>query len=359
MIEDHNLKLTEQQYRDLEIPSYSMLASISKQGVDIVKGEKVSFDFKFGSLVDCLCFEPHKVADIYYQGASPKPPTKNVKDICDIILDGITSKPGQIQQSESALGRRRSAKVTTNLLDYKGQIIAAAAKLKVYKNYTEEKLMDSVVIPGQEYFKDKLESRGKVLIKPEMWALANEAAKTLQTHKFTGKYFNHRTPGVQIIYQYKFDTKVNGRRVKGMLDCLIVNHNAKVIIPVDLKTGEEPAIHFPQLLLGYRYYIQGALYKEALESIVDSDFDLAGYVVKNFEFVFLSKQNIWKPLIYIMPDELHQAALDGFVDRYGNEHRGVWELLEDYYDCVDNGFCDYISPVEMNKGRILMDNLIQ
>ena len=358
MIEDHNLKISEQDYRDLELPSYSMLASISKQGIDVVKGEKVGFDFKFGSLVDCLCFEPHKVDDIFYAGSSPKPPTKNVKDICDILLSDIDAKPGQTQIQESALGRRKVAKITTDLIDYKTQIISAAASLGVYKNYTEEKLMESVSV-GQEYFKDRLECRGKILIKPEMWAIANAAAITLQSHRFTGKYFNHKTAGIQILYQYKFDTKVNGRRVKGMLDCLIINHNAKVIIPVDLKTGEEAAQHFPQLLLGYRYYIQGALYREALKSIVDLDFDLTGYVVNPFEFVYLSKMNINKPLIFVMPEELHDAALNGFVDRYGNDHRGVWELIEDYYDCVDNGFCDYISDTELNKGRLLMSDLIK
>jgi len=358
MIEDHNLNISEQVYRDLEIPSYSMLASISKQGVDVVKGEKMSLNLKFGSLVDHLCFEPHKVNDIYYQGASPKLPTKNVKDICDIILNNTTAKPGESQVTESALGRRRVAKVTTNLKDYKGQVIAAASALKIYKAYSEEKLMDAVMT-GQEYFKDRLESRGKVLIKPEMWALANEAAKTLQFHAFTGKYFNHKTPGVKIYYQFKFDTKVNNRRVKGMLDCLIVNHNAKVIIPVDLKTGEEAAIHFPQIMLGHRYYIQGGLYREALKNIVDTDFDLTGYTVNPFEFVYLSKMNVQKPMIFEMPETLHQAALNGFTDRYGNEHRGIYELIEDYYDCVDNGFCDYVSDVHLKKGRTIMDNLIQ
>jgi len=359
MIEDHNLKIPEQDYRDLPLPSYSMLAAISKQGVDVIQGDKASFDLKFGSLVDHLCFEPHKVKDIYYQGASPKPPTKNVKDICDIVLEKITEKPGQTQEIESALGRRKQAKITNKLVDYKDTIKAAAASLGIYKNYDENKLMSAVIGPGQEYFKDRLEARGKVLIKPEMWALANQAAVTLQQHPFTGKYFNHRTAGIQIIYQYKFDTKVNNRRVKGMLDCLIVNHNAKLIIPIDLKTGEEAGIHFPQLVLGYRYYIQGALYREALKSIVDIDFDLTGYTVKEFEFVYLSKMNIGKPLIFIMPEELHQAALNGFEDRYGNEHRGVYELIEDYYDCVENGFCDYISDVTLNKGRIIMDNLIR
>ena len=64
-IQDHNLKLTEQQYRDLELPSYSMLSSIDKQGIDVVGGVKQKFDLKYGSLVDMMCFEPHKVEDTF------------------------------------------------------------------------------------------------------------------------------------------------------------------------------------------------------------------------------------------------------------------------------------------------------
>lgn len=354
-INDHNLKLTEQQYRDLVLPSYSMLASIDKQGVDVVGGVKQGFNLKFGSLVDMMCFEPHKVDDTFYKGVSAKPPTTNVKNICDLILKSLDGPVGKIADDITPLGKRKKMKITNKLPDYTSDIIANAGKLKVYKSYSKQKLIDTVVNAGSEYFKDKITSRGKILIKPEMWLHASHTAATLISHPYTAKYFAQNVPGIEIIYQYKFDQVVNGRRCKGMLDCLVVNHKAKVIIPVDLKTGESPCKDFPMLYTSHRYYVQGALYREALKSIVDNDFELMGYTVKEFEFVYISKLNPNKPMRFLVEEDMHQAALHGFTDRYGYAYRGVYDLLEDYYFSVENNNAEYTQEELDSKGLVSMD----
>tara|TARA_R110002020_G_scaffold100855_5_gene238071 strand:- start:5632 stop:6723 length:1092 start_codon:yes stop_codon:yes gene_type:complete len=354
-IQDHNLKLTEQQYRDLELPSYSMLASIDKQGLDVVGGVKQGFNLKFGSLVDMMCFEPHRVDDVFYQGASVKPPTTNVKKICDVILSNFNGKVNETVEAVTPLGRRKSVKITNKLANYTAEILDAASKLQVYKNYSEQKTIDTVVSAGKEYFKDKITSRGKILIKPEMWLHASHTAATLISHPYTAKYFATGIPGVEIIYQYKFDAVVNGRRCKGMLDCLIINHTAKVIIPVDLKTGESPCKDFPMLYTSHRYYIQGGLYREALKSIVDNDFELMGYDVRPFEFVYISKLNPGRPMIFTVSEDMHTASLNGFTDRFGYEYTGVYELLDQYYYSVQNNNADYTFDQSSNKGRVEMN----
>ena len=354
-IQDHNLNISEENYRGLDIPSYSMLSSISQQGVDVVHGIKTSMNFKFGSLVDMMCFEPHRVDDTFYKGASVKPPTTNVKNICDLILQNIDKPIGHIAKGVSAIGRRKQKKITNELSDYRKEILASALRLKIYKTYSDDKTFDTVVNAGQEYFKDRLTSRGKTLIKPEMWKLASITAATLITHPYTSKYFAKNVPGVEIIYQYKFDTKVNGHRCKGMLDCLIVNHDAKIIIPVDLKTGEAPCKEFPRLYTSHRYYIQGALYKEALKSIVDIDFELSGYIVKDFQFIYISKLNPGKPMLFVASNDIHDLALNGFKDRYGNDHEGVLDLLEKYY-YAKNSNSDYNEDLVLTRGMVIMNS---
>jgi hypothetical protein len=355
-IQDHNLKIPEQQYRDLEIPSYSMLSSIDKQGLDVVGGVKQSFNLKYGSLVDMMCFEPHLVDDTFYKGVSAKPPTTNVKNICDVILSGIgEKKEGQIAEGVTPLGRRKEKKITGNLKDYVKEIVDAAAKLKVYKTYSEEKTINSVVSAGAEYFKDKIKCRGKILIKPEMWLACSHTAATLITHPYTAKYFTHGVPGIEIIYQYKFDTVVHGRRCKGMLDCLVVNHNLKIIIPVDLKTGEAPCKDFPMLYTMHKYHIQGALYREALIAITNNDFELMDYKVKEFEFVYISKLNPNKPMRFLVSEDMHTAAMNGFTDRYGYTHRGVLDLLDDYYYSVQNNNAEYSLEESNANGLVNMD----
>ena len=354
-IQDHNLQITEQQYRDLELPSYSMLASIDKQGLDVVGGVKKGFSLKFGSLVDMMCFEPHRVDDVFYQGASSKPPTTNVKNICDYILQNLDGNVGDVAEMATPLGRRKQMKITNKLSAYSDKILEGAIKLKVYKNYSDQKTIDTVVKAGSEYFKDKITCRGKILIKPDMWLQASATAATLISHPFTAKYFAQNVPGVDIIYQYKFDTVVNGHRVKGMLDCLIVNHKNKVIIPVDLKTGESPCKDFPMLYTLHKYHIQGALYREGIKSIVDNDFDLTGYDVRPFEFIYISKLNPHRPMRFKVTDAMHKYALDGFTDRYGHKHTGVYDLLDQYYYSVANNNADYTKEEMQTKGMVYLD----
>ena len=251
--------------------------------------------------------------------------------------------------------RRKTGVLSSNLKDYKNQIISGCIANKVLSSLSDDVKFDRIIGSSADYFKDKIKSSGKNLIKPEMWALALEVVKTLQTHFFTAKYFARNVKDIEIIYQYKFDTKVNGRRCKGMLDCLIINHALKLVIPVDLKTGEIPAKDFPQSYTGYRYYLQGALYKEALKTIVSEDFELMGYVVQPFEFVYISKLNPYKPLVFVVNDDMHLAALNGFEDVHGYKFKGVHTLLEEYYGCVEDGFCNYIEEELKVKGRIIIN----
>ena len=139
---------------------------------------------------------------------------------------------------------RKRGKIYKDLKKYNQEILDASLSLGVYKSYNDQKIIDTVVKAGSVYFKDKVASSNKVLIKPEMWQHASHTATTLMTHKYTGKYFAHDVPGIEIIYQYKFVTTINGYDCKGMLDVLIVNHNAKLIFPVDLKTGESAMQRF-------------------------------------------------------------------------------------------------------------------
>jgi len=354
MIEDHNLSMTEGNYRDLEVPSYSMLSSISKQGLDVVGGVKQSFNLKFGSLVDCMCFEPERVDELFTRGSNAKPPTQNVRVICDSILN-VINKPSTIPQNSGPFIRKSPKKVVT-LSSYSAQIVVAAKTLKVYTSYNDQRIITTVIKAGSEYFKDKIESFGKTLIKNEMWEHAAITANTLITHRFTAKYFAKGLKDVQIFYQYKFDTKVNGRRVKGMLDCLVVNHKQKLILPIDLKTGESPCKDFPILYTMHRYYIQGALYREALKTIVDNDFELSGYTVKEFEFVYISKLNPGRPMRFVVSEDMHQLALNGFTDRHGVEYQGVYELIDLYYYSKENDDADYTQEQVDNQGVMIIDS---
>jgi len=361
MIGDHNLKIPVWEYRDLDLPSYSMLSSISKAGVDIMNGDKSNgiFSLKFGSLVDDMCFETDVVMDKYYMNMSVSNPTKNVKDIVDYVLAGINKNEKKEETESFSFIKKKpissSFVDSSNLEDYKSQILLGAKANNVYAKYSEDKIIKTVLDAGTDYFKDSILCRGKVQIKKEMWDKAMETSKTLATHQFSKKYFTPE-PGVELIYQYKFTAKVNGTYTKGMLDIVMINHNTKKIYPVDLKTGELPAGKFNEVFLMHGYYIQASLYKEALRYIVSNDFELDGYTVENFEFLYISKDNVNKPIIWVVSEKIHQASLSGFTDTYGIKHKGVHGLLKEYTDCKQGMYCEYTEDVYKNEGRIMFDD---
>jgi len=352
MLSEHNLPIPEQDYRNLDYPSYSMLASIAKHGIDVMTGIKsMSFNLKFGSLVDDLCFEPTLVAGKYHQGKAAKPPTPNIKKIVDQLVIDI-KPPGS--KNPFVTPKPPSTKISL----FKPQILHACRKLKLYKSYTDEKVIESVKKQGRVYFKDLIESKDKVFINKEMWDRAIVTAHTLKTHPFSKKYFQAEA-GIELFYQFKFVTKVNGRATKGMLDCVRVDHNRKIIYPVDLKTGELPVDQFDHIMLMHKYYIQAGLYREALIYMKNSDETISDYTVAPFEFLYISKENVYKPLVWVVPEELHQATLVGFTDVYGLKHTGIHELLDQYYDCKEAKHCLYTRKDTINKGRIMLDNIVR
>lgn len=358
MIGDHNLQISEQEYRDLELPSYSMLSGISKGGIDIMAGTKNSiFVLKFGSLVDDMCFDTTKVKTKYHLAGALKSPTPNVKGIVDQVIAAVLA--GENESSSFNIVKKKKmnslSTVALDLNNYGDTIMLAAKMNNVYQSYTREKVISTVVSAGQAYFQDALTSRGKILIKKEMWDKAIDTSMTLATHQFSKSYFDIE-PGIELFYQYKFVTEVKGRRTKGMLDILKVDHNTKTIYPVDLKTGEMPVSKFPEIMLMYGYYIQAGLYRESIMSIVESDPDLNDYTVAPFEFLYISKENASKPLVYVVTERMHQASLVGFTDRYGTKHKGIIPLLKEYYDCKEGMFCQYTEEEYDQDGKIPFDD---
>lgn len=337
MIEDRLLEISEGKYRELDMPSYSLLSSISTHGIDVLGGElNIGFSLKFGSLVDDICFTPSVINDKYYRGSASTINSGNPKKIIDAVLANCNES--------SAAG----------LAYYEKEIIAAAKKLGVYAKYDDAKILSTILVEKNEnYFKDKISSIGKIHIKNDMWEQAVYAANTLKTHPFTEMYFQD-WENIQTIYQYKFVVGINGVMVKGMLDALLVNHEEKVVLPVDLKTGEVSSNDFNRSFLDYKYYLQASLYRLALLSIVESDPDLEGYTVADFEFVYLSKINLNKPVIKVVNQDLYEKGLNGFTDSFGVKHKGVYELLEIYKDYGKNKRM-YESKVYKNFGRSYLE----
>ena len=175
-----------------------MLSAIEQHGVDVIKGEKQNFNFKFGSLVDVMCFEPNRVSELFYKSKITKVPTSTHKKVVDEIIDLVLNSGKKKYSTGIGQLRRKTGVLSSNLKDYKNQIISGCVANKVLSSLSDDVKFDRIIGSSADYFKDKIKSSGKNLIKPEMWALALEVVKTLQTHFFTAKYFAKNVKDIEI-----------------------------------------------------------------------------------------------------------------------------------------------------------------
>ena len=81
---------------------------------------------------------------------------------------------------------------------------------------------------------------------------------------------------VEYIYQAKYVvdyTLPSGQivPVKIMPDLIKVNHKAKTVQLVDLKTSSDPAWNFKENFVRLAYYIQAKLYSDVMRIIMDND----------------------------------------------------------------------------------------
>jgi len=337
------LDISEQEYRDMDNMSYSTLSGISRQGKDSLTDEFVpNYATKFGILTESLLFDDYNPDD-YYVMPNNIIPTDKLKDACDIIFPKLIIDP----------------KLDENLEKYKGniKIILEHFDIDYYKNRTSESRASSIIKDTSEYWKHIKESKNKIVISQSMLEKCRAAAQTLRIHEFTkdifatDSFFNiEKQSQVKLIFNYR------GRKLKCMLDWLIIDHDNKVIKPYDLKTGSKPIEEFENSFYYWRYDIQAFLYTLAV--IIFRNKHYPEYDVEDFRFVYISRLDVSRPIIYKVNSKIHLGSFKGFY-RKGEYYKSVIKLIEEYEWYLSNEKAQYPKEVYENSGEILLaDNII-
>ena len=304
------LDINEKDYRSLPYPSYSLLSGLSKNGPLSMYGTKLDISdldsIIIGSIVDSLVTDG-KVPDNMVI-IDKKPSNKALaiiksladrKDLKDPYLLSVKNEK-QIKEECDALEYYK----TSNIKDRVGY-------LKKYNKYVKaivEHGEDAMIVSSYQY---------------------NEAL-ALTNALFTKFPFLTES---NIIPQVKIIGEVNGIKIKGMLDFIVIDHENKNIIPYDLKTGM--GVHnnfFENGFINWGYYIQSSLYKELLTQHIRAyHVEYNDYTIDNFRFMYCGRKDRL-PIIYRVTDKWHLAGLQGFKLE-NKKFTGVYELLEefDYY----------------------------
>lgn len=330
------LLITEQEYRGLPMPSYSLLKKLDDHGPRSI-GRKYTFESEsvdFGSLLDCKLLTPEIFADKFYFESVDKP-TGQALELANHLVNFC---------NENQLSLNDYINDPDEVLPFADQLSLFGSVKDPAKR--KEKFDNDLF---WNYLIAKQASKGKTVFTPDIEQECIQAEQIIRTHNKSSFLFQEEDD-VEIITQLIIIAPINGTPVRGMLDIVKIDHKKKTITPYDLKATEYRQVNFPIQFRRMKYYLQGGVYTLLLKYFF-KNLIASGYTVDNFCFLVYSRSDRY-PFIWQMSDQWIIDAQDGFSDHEGY-HKGVLALVGDYAFYMENNFFEVDRIIAENHYLLL------
>jgi hypothetical protein len=350
-------KMTESQYRALDIDSYSSI----KVFIEDRKKYYRKFVLKepvrdgdtpstiFGSLVDCLIFSPDEFDRRFTVSVTDAPKGqygKLVDELMNVTSRSVNSEGEVTRDLEDMLEEAyNNVKFDRNgtVVDFKRDSF----------DVVKRKFMGSDL---EIYYRQLREAHGKDVVEPAMVDNALNVINELRTNPITAEIINMVTSeGITIYNQFPVidnlrDCLPEGieeeeSRFKGLVDKLIIDHSTKEIHIYDLKTAWDNEGEFLNNYFKYKYYIQAALYFYLVVEWKKKQPELVEYTVRWPAFIVADSNNYKSPLIYLTDTLTITQGMRGFVikgkyypgviaaitDMIWHKRTGIWNISRENY----------------------------
>lgn len=333
--------MTEKEYRDLDIDSYSTIKlflddrkKYYKKYVlkEVVKDDKTPYTI-FGDLVDCLLTKPEEYEERFCLSVSQLPTGQYGKLVDELMKCTIAclNDEGEVTKDLEDLLLEAYNRVK---FDRDGSIVD-------FKRDSFETAKTKFIGSDLEnHYRQMREAYGKTII--EIGTLENAQAliETLKSNFVTRDIINMKTEGNMEVYNqfpivgempanlFTELPNVKAFPLKCLLDKLIIDHEQCRIYIYDLKTAWDNEGEFLQNYFKYRYYIQMAIYFFLVVEWKKKQPKLANYAVHYPYFIVAESSNYKNPLIYSTSSENFNQGMRGFVIR-GRYYPGVIKAIQD------------------------------
>lgn len=203
------------------------------------------------------------------------------------------------------------------------------------------------------YYKLLYLSEGKTILSTYTYQDIMNTVDKLKSADSTRFYFEQNDAfdnNVERFYQLKFKATLDGVDYRCMADEIIVLHDKKLVVPIDLKTSYKPEYDFPKSFIEWRYDVQAKLYWKIIRDNMDKDPYFKDFRLANYRFIVVNKKTL-NPLIWVF--EQTQSA-EPVVTKEGKELRHplvIGSELKGYLETqakVPNGI-DLIKPNKIDN----------
>lgn len=230
-----------------------------------------------GKLVHCLVFQPEKLEELF-SIVPGKVPSENVKR----VLKGV-KEVGYEQEGEISLDKLDSV------------ILACLKEENLYQSLkTDEQRLAKVQTDDHQVYYKFICTTGMDVVDNDTVQKCQEQANIIKENEKVMELFDKGKTDFELdtleIYKEKpLECKLSKYEfgLKGIVDYYNVDHEAKTISIVDLKTTSKTVSDFAESIEYYNYWLQAAIYTKLVLSTHE---DIKDYKIL-FTFVVIDKYN--------------------------------------------------------------------
>lgn len=286
-LRDISWQVTEPEYRADPALSYSILSRYEREGfgsLDKLFDKIESPSLVFGSVVDTLMTGTQEEFDEHFFVAQmDNPPTDALVQITNRLFE--TWKDTYMSITD----------IPTDSL------ISTIADIPWNNNWKPETRAKKIKEDCAAYYKLLYLSDGKTLISTYLYNDAMNVVNKLKSADATRFYFepdNMFNTNIQRFYQLKFKATFDDVDYRCMADLIVVVHDKKLVVPVDLKTSYKPEYDFHKSFLEWRYDLQARLYWRIIRDNMDKDPYFKDFELAPYNFIVANKKTLnpltWK-----------------------------------------------------------------
>lgn len=338
-LKDISWQVTEPEYRQDLALSYSTLARYEREGFG---GLEKLFDkiespsLVFGSVVDTLMTGTQEEFDANFFVAQLDNP---LSDALVLITKKLFSS-----------WKENYTSITDIPDDY---IINSIQDIQWNNHWQPKTRVKKIKEDCAAYYKLLYLSENKTIISTFVYQDAINVVDRLKSADSTRFYFepnNAFDNSVERFYQLKFKATLNSVDYRCMADEIIVLHDKKLVVPIDLKTSYKPEYDFPKSFIEWRYDVQAKLYWKIIRDNMDKDPYFKDFKLADYRFIVVNKKTL-NPLVWVF--EQTQSA-EPIITKEGKELRHpliIGPELKGYLETqakVPNGI-DLIKPNKIDN----------